>query len=187
MEREFQKAPQRRRDIDPESAPDGAAHFAIYREFVAALRAMSVDPEALAMNFGWCAAQIVGAPDAPAKIRGMLEFALAYRQAGMEAALGVLRANVGVPVRVISGEDGVGKRLTPGLIIGLVGVEQDPRETFFNGVALVRSTRGRERLVAVTIGTDGHTQLHRDQYDFSKPDLISNRPIVEIFPPEKLR
>ena len=48
---------------------------------------------------------------------------------------------------------------------------------------MIEDNRGRDRFIAVTISPNGSTQLHREQYDFHKPDLISDKPIEEIFPP----
>jgi hypothetical protein len=193
MEREYQRPIPQPRATEPLVAPavanDAEVQRKAFKEFVLGLQTMSTDFGRLVFNFGQAAALIAGDLDAPARIRGMMEFAAAYHQFGLETAMDAIGDHSGVRVDMISGTDRGPARVTPAIVVGLLGAHESlpTGERSFDGVAMVEDARGRERFVAVSIRPDGHTQLHRDQYDFYKPDLISDKPIDEIFPPANKR
>ena len=190
MEMESQRPQRRQADVSASTTPatDTASQRAAFAELVSGLQAMSVEFDRLVFDFALAAGQIAGDPDAPARIIGMMEFAVAYHQFGLETAMDAIGDNSGVRVDIVSGEDGKGRKVTPGILVGLIGAEGSFRgggRRVFNGVAVVEDRRGRERFIAVSITPDGFAQLHHDQYDFRKPDLISDKPIEEIFPPTR--
>lgn len=74
-----------------------------FRDLVTGLQAMSTNLKPLLFDFGWAAGQIAGDPNAPARIRGMMEFAVAYYQFGLETAMDAIANNGGVRVDIMSG------------------------------------------------------------------------------------
>lgn len=168
--------------IDPRSVPQGETEVAAFLEFMRGLQMMSVNFERLTFDFAWAAAQIAGSPDAPERIRGMMEFAFDYHLFGLDRALTAIDESTGVPVNILKGRDGGPVEFIPGRIVGLVGAHFYPSGRLFDGVAAIEDSRGRERFIAVSIRPDGLTQIHLKQYDYSKPDWLSEKSIEAIFP-----
>jgi len=138
-----------------------------FRDFVTGLHVMSTRFDALVQNFAWCAGRIAGNPSAPAQLRGMMDFAQAYHQFGLEIAMKAIEKNSGVPVEVITPDVQNGITVTTesphqaGLIVGLVGAEYTKdRIMVFDGVAMIADRRGREIFVPVYIQPNGLTILH---------------------------
>lgn len=133
-------------------------------EFVAGLQAMTTQYDALIANFAWEAGQIAGSTDAPARMMGMVQFANAYKEFGLEVALGAIDRTSGVPVD-IEWPDEFGRPykkpqvFEEGLIVGLTGVESDPTDPTFNGVAMTTGRDGRETFFPVRIKPDLRTVL----------------------------
>src|SRR3990172_8444134 len=94
-----------------------------FEEFVLGLQMMSTQLEPLLFNFAWAAGQIAGDADAPARIRGMMAYAVEYHRFGMETATRAIEENGGVRVNIMLGQDGKGVTHRPGILVGLVGVE----------------------------------------------------------------
>ncbi len=147
-----------------------------FREFVKGLEAIA-DVDRVTQNFAWCAAQLMGDPDAAAKIGGMIDFAFAYHEAGIDQALAAIEEESGIAVRItVSGrkeQSGLGQtsRVSPtvteieGLVVGLIGMEGTPRERIFTGVAVVENIRGQEIFVPVTLNPDGQTTMIHAGFD----------------------
>ncbi len=60
-----------------------------------------------------------------------------------------------------------------GLVVGLLGVEQDPRNPTFKGVAMTTDNAGREKFVAVNIKPNGRTVLDQGH-------MNSRRTVIDI-------
>lgn len=131
------------------------------RAFVAGLRAMSVDFDQMVDNFAWCAGQIAGSKDAPERIIGMMEFAVRYKQFGMDEAVRAVTENSGV-------EASMGLQGSPaterGIVIGFADAHYGPKdEPLFDGIAVVANRKGQEVLVTVTIATDGRVVINGEE------------------------
>ena len=140
-----------------------------FAQFVSGLRTMSVDIDAMVENFAWCAGQIAGAGDAPARIRGMIDFAIGYRKFGLENAVRSITENSGV--RVNLGVPNTREVEKPGLIVGFtdahLGTHDEP---LFDGIAVVEDSRGRGVFVAVTIAVDGETVINGEEDQLDIPE-----------------
>lgn len=159
--------------------------------FVRGLQMLSTHYEALVQNFGWCAAQIAGDEDTPANIRGMMEFAQAYHEFGLDTALQAIQDTSGVSINVQVPEVVKGARRrdrvhTPGLVVGIVNVEKRRGHLIFDGVAIVLNDLGDHVVVPVWIFPDGTVIL--DPADGSLRHVHASRQLIEqLNPPENKR
>lgn len=149
---------------------------AAFSEFVGGLQLMSTLLERHVDNFAWCAAQIAGSSDAPARIRGMMEFALRLREFGFEAACQAVEKNAGIRVNVAVPRTG---RNVSGIVVGLTDASYHTR--FFKGVAVVANSRGQEAFVNVRIRPNGATFLHLEDQQPDQPE--TRRLMRDLTPP----
>lgn len=131
------------------------------RAFVTALRAISVHFDQMVENFAWCAGQIAGSKDAPERIIGMMEFAVRYKQFGIEEAVRAVTENSGVEAKMsLQGSPAT----ETGVVIGFADAHYGSNgEPLFDGIAVVANRKGQEVLVGVTIATDGRVVINQEE------------------------
>jgi hypothetical protein len=103
----------------------------------------------MAANFGWCLAQLAGAPDYEAQFRGMIEFLMAYEHAGLENSLDAIEEESGIPV--ILAADGM--RTREGRVVGLLAASER-RVGHFTGVACGEIDSAGEQFMVVDLNID---------------------------------
>ncbi len=68
-------------------------------DFVAGLQAMTTKYDAMIENFALAAGETVGSKDETARMRGLIQFANAYKEFGLQVALGAIDKTSGGPGR----------------------------------------------------------------------------------------
>ena len=179
------------REVDTSYTPSEQARA--QTELVRSLQMMGGQLDAMLQNFGWCAAQIAGDADSPALLRGMMEFGRAYHEFGLEIAANAIESTSGVLVDVVipdvefvEGTDRWRLRTTrvddkkPGYIVGLIGISRSGR---FNGIAVMKDSRGREDFYAVRIfESTGLTMLDPEHLRPSNKGKSSYEVIENLYP-----
>ena len=175
--------------MDRQRIPRGDSRTASFRDLMSGLDLLWPDFGRIEGDFVRIAVRIARDPDAPAVLRHMMIFAAEYHQFGLRPALRVVnRVSDGVAVDVLLGEDGKGVWTIDGILVGLVGIRRVGRqgiydgEGVFDGIADLGGGTG-EQFGVVSIRGNEETWLHPDQYDYSRPDRISQRPVEEVCPP----
>lgn len=147
-----------------------------FSEFVGGLQLISTLLYRHVQNFAWCASQVAGSPDAPARIREMMRFALMLGEFGFEAACQAVERNAGVRVNVAVPETG---RNVSGIVVGFTDASYNTRS--FKGVAVVANSRGQEAFVNVRIRPNGVTFLHLEDQQPDQPE--TRRLMRDLTPP----
>lgn len=163
MELEYPREAQR-----PQTAVKADSE-AVSKDFVAGLQTMSTEFDELVENFAWCAGQLLGDRDADARILGMIEFAVVYKQFGIDTAVQAVVDNSGVLVEArISRTSEIRE---PAVIIGFTDARYGPNgERLFDGVGMVKDRKGREALVAVEITPKGRTTIKPADEQIDEPE-----------------
>ena len=116
--------------------------------FYEGLRALTRIPD-LAQNFGWCLAQLAGAPDFEAQFRGMVNFLMDYQRFGLDEALSAAESVSGIPITLAAD----GRGTFPGRVVGLLGADE-ARRGHFEGVACAELDSSGEQFTIVDINVE---------------------------------
>lgn len=125
-------------------------------EFVRALNLLSTHFDQLVENFTWCASQLMASPDGSAKVWAMIDFSARYHEFGARMAMETIGRNSGIQTNV--GVPGLDREI-PGIIVGLNDARYIRKAQVFEGVAVVKNSRGQEVFVKVGIFPNGDAFL----------------------------
>lgn len=152
----------------PSQAQREQEDAAAFREFVAGLQMLSRLMEVHSRNFAWCAAQLMGSPDAPERIKGMIEFAVRMHAHGLETSRAAIRENQGVRVDVAIPRS---RAEIPGIVVEIDDGMQFDGRVVFAGIALVKNRRGQEMFARVEITPNGETCLLPEHKQPDEPEI----------------